>query len=59
MLNNDDRFLTPKLEDQERNKKEDETVLEKKERERGRLTFWSTCDVSPNADQGKCEKSSC
>ena len=34
----------------DKTKKEDEAVLENKERERGRLTFWSTFDVSPNAD---------
>jgi hypothetical protein len=39
-------------------KKEDEIVLKNKERERGRLTFWSTFDVGPNADHDECQKSS-
>jgi hypothetical protein len=65
MLNDDDRFLPLKFEEQkhlepnrERNKKEDETLLENKEKERGRLTFRSTCDVGPDADQDECQKSS-
>jgi len=65
MLNDDDRFLPLKFEERkhlepnrERNKKEDETFLENKERERGRLTFWSTFDVGPNADHDECQKSS-
>ena len=43
----------------ERNKKEDETFLENKEKERGRLTFFSTRDVGPNADHDECQKGAC
>ncbi len=33
-------------------------LLFKTKKGRGRLMFWSTCDVSPNADQDECQKSS-